>query len=284
MDSKRQQIEHNEKTSSGWESYASHRQKVSAITIAAAQGVASDGQPSCCILGAGNGNDLDLALISTSFSSIHLFDLDESALKRIKHRYRDQPDVLSRLVVEEPVDVTAIYEKLDTFHSSPSCSLTQLIESASIASMCDNSLSGRTFDVVVSVCLLSQLINAVVYTFRNDENTMNQVLLAVRNGHLNLLSRLSGKSGRTILITDFVSSDTLPQLVDADDDEKLLAAARTAIDSRNFFSGTNPWAIIEKLKTYLSPADHPSLGVSPPWRWQLGPRFFAVTAIAFSKS
>ena len=284
MNTKRQQSELNQQSISSWDYFESHRAKVAAIAIAAAEELTIDGNlPTCGILGAGNGNDLDLAALAKRFSSIHLFDIDENALGRIKDRYQDQPEVLSRLVFEDPVDVSSVFQQLDQCRSpTGDCDHRQLIESANKVSLEGTSLHERTFDVVVSVCLLSQLILAVVNTFADDDKAQTPILLAVRDGHLNLLVRLSKHPGRTILITDFVSSDTLPQLPQADDDEKLLAAARIAIDDRNFFTGTNPWAITAKLGPQLKPADQDSLEVSPPWRWQFGKRFYAVTAITFS--
>ena len=284
MNTKLQQSELNQKSVGRWNSFESHRAKVAAIAIAAAGDLTvGDELPSCAILGAGNGNDLDLAAMAKRFSAIHLFDIDENALGRIKERYKDQPGVLSRLVFEDPVDVSAVFQLLDQCRSNTGdCDLRQLMVSAKQVSLEGTSLHGRKFDVVVSACLLSQLILAVVHTFDDDNQAQIPVLLAVRDGHLNLLVRLTSKPGRAILITDFVSSDTLPQLVQADDDAKLLAAARTAIDDRNFFTGTKPWAITDKIRPQLRPADQDSLEVSPPWRWQFGQRFYAVTAITFS--
>jgi len=286
MDTKQQQSGINQKSVDNWDYFASHRAKVTEIVSAAAEELTLGGNlPTCGFLGAGNGNDLDLTVLAQRFSSIHLFDIDENALGRIKTRYQDQSEVLSRLVFEDPVDVSSVFQQLNHCRNQTGdCNPRKLYESANKVSLEGTSLHERKFDVVVSACLLSQLILAVVETFDDNDKTQTPILLAVRDGHLRLLVRLTKAPGRTILITDFVSSDTLPQLAQADDDQKLLAAARTAIDDRNFFTGTNPWAITAKLSSQLQPSDRDSLKVSPPWRWQFDKRFYAVAAITFSVS
>jgi len=121
MTAKRHQTKLNDDTSGAWETYAAHRAKVTAtLLVAANEFNNSEHLPSCCVLGAGNGNDLDFAAAANRFSSIHLFDIDEAALSRIKTRYQDQPHVLSRLVFEEPVDVSGVFKDLDESHKPKS--------------------------------------------------------------------------------------------------------------------------------------------------------------------
>jgi len=63
-----------------------------------------------------------------------------------------------------------------------------------------------------------------------------------------------------------------------------LATARKAIDDRNFFTGTNPWAIKDALAKLITEDAFEPWSISPPWRWQIGKaRFYFVTAISFSK-
>ena len=87
-----------------------------------------------------------------------------------------------------------------------------------------------------------------------------------------------------MLILDFVSSDTLPELVTADTDESMLATGRKAIDERNFFTGTNPWAIKEAMAKLIVEDPSRPWDIARPWRWRIGDnRYYAVTAIRFSK-
>ena len=88
----------NEQTKDAWDLFASHRVQMTAL-IEQAVGVLplSFGKPTLCVLGAGNGNDLDLAKIAPQFSEIRLVDLDPTALGRVKDRYADQPEVVENV-------------------------------------------------------------------------------------------------------------------------------------------------------------------------------------------
>ena len=111
------------------------------------------------------------------------------------------------------------------------------------------------------------------------------MLIAIRDGHLKLMEKLIRPGGAGVLITDFVSSDTLPELATIDDaPETVLATARKAIDQRNFFTGTNPWAMKDALAKLISEDPFEPWSIAPPWRWQIGEkRSYLVTAINFSK-
>ena len=61
-----------------WAGFEAHRRKVSDLLTA-------DGDPGrtrLCVLGAGNGNDLDLPALLQSHRAVHLVDLDPDALGR----------------------------------------------------------------------------------------------------------------------------------------------------------------------------------------------------------
>jgi len=74
-------------------------------------------------------------------------------------------------------------------------------------------------------------------------------------------------------------------LKDANDDESVLAIARQAIDDRNFFTGTLPWAIKDSLSSLLEESSEQPWKICSPWKWQIGQkRSFLVTAIEFTKS
>ena len=105
--------------------------------------------------------------------------------------------------------------------------------------------------------------------------------IGVRDGHLNLMTSLCKADGQRVLITDFVSSDTMPELASADDSESVLALARHAIDSRNFFTGANAFSIREKLAELKQVTNQDAVEIAPPWRWQIGQRYYLVTALSY---
>ena len=145
----------------------------------------------------------------------------------------------------------------------------------------------QQYDVVVSCCLLTQLISGVLFTVGGDSPHYLPTVLAIRAGHLRLMKQLLKTDGRGLLVTDFVSSDTLPALANANDDAAVLAISRMAIDQRNFFTGGNPFAVKQNLEALLGnelpSTPQPAIDIAPPWRWQLGSRYYLVTALGFSK-
>ena len=138
------------------------------------------------------------------------------------------------VVIEPPVDLSGISAQLDNLPSKLTESwISELAENARQAK---NVLPDRQFDVVVSTCLTTQLLSGIVNSMGDDSPYKNVMMLAMRDGHLKLMDNLIRPGGAGVLITDFVSSDTLPELATADTTESVLATARKAIDERNFFT------------------------------------------------
>ncbi len=112
---------------------------------------------------------------------------------------------------------------------------------------------------------------------------VSPAVLAIRSQHVQLLRQLLLPGGRGLLITDFVSSDTCPELIRfplAD----LPQAARRWIEQGNFFTGVNPFAIQRHL--LQESQDPPKIGrieLVKPWKWDLGPRTYAVSAVRFER-
>ncbi|MEM7608594.1 MAG: hypothetical protein AAF411_24840, partial [Myxococcota bacterium] len=64
-----------------WDRYAPHRRRVMALLAALLHG-----KSRIALLGAGNGNDVDLRALIERDHELHLFDLDAAALARAKAR------------------------------------------------------------------------------------------------------------------------------------------------------------------------------------------------------
>ena len=110
------------------------------------------------------------------------------------------------------------------------------------------------------------------------------VILALRRQHLRTMIQSIRAGGFGLVIFDFVSSQTLPELMRFDE-SILNSALVNAINEKNFFTGLNPFAVQAELQK------HPDfLGLvtdvrlHPPWRWDLGHKQFAVSAISFRRS
>ena len=135
------------------------------------------------------------------------------------------------------------------------------------------------YSVAASVCLLSQLIEFVSLTLGTNHHRFLDVLTCVRREHLRKLIDLAEPGGTVVLITDVVSSFTLPELAAAANSELPMLVGR-AIAERNFFSGVNPFVIKQVLETDDPLASRlTDVRLSNPWLWDLGPRHYAVCAL-----
>ena len=278
-----QQFQFNSKTRSNWDFFENHRNHTNiAICDARKYLPESNSEPSVAILGCGNGNDLDLKSIANTFSKIHLFDFDPAAIEYLESQQLSDPALLKSVVIEPPVDLSGVAAELDNLPSELSESqVSSLIQRTRSV---ENVLPDRKFDVVVSTSILTQLLASVVSSLGDDSEYKNALMLAIRDGHLKLMVDLICSGGAGVLISDFVSSDTLPELMTMDDPESVLALARKSIDERNFFTGTNPWAMKDALAKLITEDPFEPWNIATPWRWQIGEkRSYLVTAINFSK-
>ena len=90
--------------------------------------------------------------------------------------------------------------------------------------------------------------------------------------------------GRAVLITDFVSSDTFPALATVPE-EALSSVLAQLVREHNFFHGVNPAVLASLGRTdpvLRSQVDE--LRTVQPWRWNLGPRLYAVCALKWRRT
>ena len=278
-----QQFQFNAKTRANWDLFENHRKQTTTVICDAKKYLPmNQTDSSIAILGCGNGNDLDLKRIAETFSKIHLFDFDPTAVEYLKSQQLDDPALSQSVIIEPPVDLTGVAANLDDLSADfTEAQVAELIEKAR---QVKDVLPDRKFDVVVSTSLLTQLLASVVSSLGDDSKYKNAMMIAIRDGHLKLMVDLIRPGGAGVLISDFVSSDTLSELASADDDESVLTLARKAMDERNFFTGTNPWSMKDALAKLIVEDPFEPWNVASPWRWQIGEkRCYIVTAINFSK-
>jgi hypothetical protein len=256
-----------------WQLYASHRQRVTDLLLEKA----ASGTGRLCVLGAGNCNDLDLQRLANAYREIHLVDVDRQALVQGVAAQSVQDEQSVRL--HGDVDLTGITDRLARW--SPEAppepaAVDDLL--AAIPSAVAFALPSAQ-DVVASVCLLSQLIEAVNVSLGEQHPRFLDVLTAVRYQHARLMVRLARPGGRLLLISDFVSSDSCPELATVPESQLPELAARL-INARNFFTGLNP-AVLRALfcaDPWLE-ARVEAVRLSPPWTWRFPTRVYAVCAI-----
>ena len=263
------QIENNRSSRDHWELFRDHRERVGELLRATPPG------GRLCVLGAGNCNDLDLPALLAHCRELHLVDLDAAALEHGTTRQGAAPG--SALFLHFGLDLTGMLSVMDDW--SPAATVTDADLLACIEQPVQHvvpRLPGP-FDVVASVCLLSQLVGGVSRTVGRDHPRFADLVFAIRAGHFNLLLNLIRPGGMGLLITDFVSSDTVPNLDQLDDD-----ALPYLAETRNFFDGVNPFVLESLLRT--APMVAPRLAevvTFPVWRWHFGPRTYLVWAARF---
>jgi hypothetical protein len=138
---------------------------------------------------------------------------------------------------------------------------------------------GQPVDVVASVCLLSQIVESIGLSVGQEHPQFLQLLTAVRVHHLQTMVGLLRPGGRFVLVTDFVSSDTCPQLAETAEAQLPGLAARL-IAEHNFFTGVNPFVLRSLLSNDARLSGQlEQVQLIRPWLWTFPTRVYAVTAI-----
>lgn len=270
------QIERNRQTRDAWQRFSRHRGRVtdSLLEIVPRPG------SRLCVLGAGNCNDLDLPRLLAAYPSVTLVDLDRDAVESGVRR-QGLSLIGAGITALAPVDLCDLDPE-----SAPIDALARSSESSGSAGAPIGhgaAAAESGFDVVLSACVLSQLIDGLRRKHGDGRGSSDSEVLAVRTAHLRQIAGELRPGGVGVLISDFVSGDTAPALVTAADEE-LPGLAVDLIRDGNFFTGTNPAAAARCLLTELPRATSVRL-LDPPafWRWDLGPRTYLVYRLRFCR-
>ncbi|MDX1928750.1 MAG: hypothetical protein SFV81_19630 [Pirellulaceae bacterium] len=233
-----------------------------------------------CVLGAGNCNDLDLVELANVFQEIVLVDIDSAAMEQAVANGGGKA-LRGRVHVTESTDVTGIFERLQAadVKDASSSAVTELLALLTV----NPKLPSAPFDCIVSTCLISQLLDSVILALGANHPGLVPLLLTLRRQHLRTIVHNLADHGRGIFIFDFVSSQTLPNLMQIDEG-RLSQTLVEAINAKNFFTGLNPFAVQAELQSH---ADFVGLiadvQLHSPWRWDIGKKQFAVSAISFQR-
>ena len=296
----------NRQSAQMFEDFSMHREMISGVIQECLTAVAQVSNrepgepnklPTLTVWGAGNTNDLDLPAICARFEIVQLIDLDSESLQRASQR-NDLSDLdRAKLRLVGNCDSTGLLPQLASLANDSGDGASDPV-AAFIAEAVEARPrivpSGETeilkTDVVVSACMLSQLIDSVYKTLGDDFERVNDVVLAVRDNHLRMLLDAVDTGSVVALVTDFVSSDTLPELNNEMPSREFLDMVVKAINAKNFFTGTNPAALQQRLTALhdgrmgFAGAESGKLkiGTTQPWRWKFGGRSFATIALVFA--
>jgi hypothetical protein len=269
----------NNRESAGlWQDFAEHRARVTALALAEAPAAGG----TLAVLGAGNANDLDLAALAARFAQIHLVDLDEEAVSRARDR---QPaDIAAKLVVRAPVDLSGAFFRLDGFRRQPATPNQLATLAGSSADAVVAALPGQ-FDVVLSTCFLSQLMQSAFHSLGERHPQLHIIACALALAHVRSVARLVRPGGAGHLVTDAATTDTYP-LVDLWDQQAPLALLEHLEASDNVFSGTGPSFLRRILATdkQVAPLLAGAARVVEPWLWRFTEeRTYLVYALSFRR-
>ncbi len=273
------------------EVFAKHRERMTQLFLAAARTVNVEVAPRGAVLGAGNCNDLDLPELLEVFGCLLLVDIDREATEAAVGRQLNET-MRSRVEVAPSTDVTGIFAhlqlQLGALNSAPlpatlNPATLDLSQLEAILAEKPIQLPGAPFDCVLSSCLLSQLIDSLKLALGLHHPSLNDLIFALRRQHLRSLVHSLVPGGCGLLITYFVSSQSLPNLMQIADSH-LQTTLLEAIVANNFFTGLNPFAIQAELQNSVEFSSQVSdVKLLPPWRWDMGFKQFAVAAIAFKR-
>lgn len=268
----------NQESADAWALYEPHRNRVTSLLLDALPSSENDAgsESRICLLGAGNCNDVDLRQLAGHCREVALIDLDVNALQQAVERQQLVGHPAVRL--QSGIDLTGIFDRLspddaadENDHAKQIAELTRLAESFSLPGLATG------FDVVASVCVLSQLIDGVVRRFPRPQVSL-PLLQAVRRRHLRLLLEHCRPGGTAILVSEVVSSDTCPELLTVPD-ASLPGLLANLLAAQNFFTGLHPGIILQELQSdeLIKPL---AAAVKPvaPWKWPFLYRTYAVTA------
>ena len=268
----------NRSTSGQWHLYASHRRELERLLVPTSPG------GRICVLGAGNCNDLDLRWLTQVYREVQLVDIDPEALSRgAKFQKVDQSD---RLRLRGSIDLTGLADRLGKWKQAlPSVDGIQT--SLQLAATPTAKLAGELggpFDVILSPCVLSQLLMPLHDSIGGAHPAFGPMLAAMRARHFRLMVDLLSPGGRGVFACDLLSSVALRDLARVPK-EQLAGVMQKMLVAGKCFSGLEPAAITRFLTRdpIVSPQVE-RVQTGPPWLWHLGlNKTYAVYAVTFHK-
>ncbi len=258
------QLVYNQSTKHNWECFAEHRTRMMRL-IRKAQGGA---RGRIAVLGAGNCNDLHLRELVSSFSEVHLFDLDRAAMDDAVAR--QCPNQASKIRLHGDLDLSG-------WSSRDAASQ---VQNDRETTRTDGNLE---FDLVVSTCLLSQLMETVDRLVPEGA-AERELMLQVRDRHLGLMSKMVAPGGSGLVVTDMSSSDSAPDVADCPQ-ARASDLMGAVIRDGSCFTGLSPEAVARALDRAAAVNGRiQEQELTPPWLWQLDEASrFLVYALSFTR-
>jgi hypothetical protein len=275
----RRQARFNRSTRAHWLHFAPHRARVRELILT---GRPPGQHGRFCALGAGNCNDLELAALLDAFAEVHLVDIDPAALEAAAERQGVAAEAGLRR--HAPVDLTGIADRVSAWAGRvPGAAEVAAAVAQSNAAPGPN--LGGAFDVVLSSCVLSQLVGYATDALGGRHPSYGDLVRAIRGRHLRLMVDLLAPGGTGLLVCDLISSESVGELPRVPEHE-LPGLLRKLARDGTFFSGLYPDALANVFRD--DPAVAPrvrDVRLLTPWLWRLGPRrSFLVYGLRFRRA
>jgi hypothetical protein len=269
-----EQARMNHSTRGQWDWYANHRRHIERLIVPTRRG------GRICVLGAGNCNDLDLKWLLEAYGEVHLVDIDGGALERACAR--QEVAAGEKLKLHAPVDLTGIADRTASWKGR-AVSEKEVAGAIKEVTSPLNWDTGR-FDVVLSPCVLSQLLCGMRDALGKGHPDWRGLKMALRKRHLRDVSNLVAEGGRGVLVIDLASTRALPGLERAKEEE-LEGVMAMCIRDGKCFGGLAPRELAAAvLKEREARSEKSSLQVSAPWLWHLGfGKAFLVYALSYAR-
>lgn len=289
------QISRNRETRHCRDNYQAHRAKVMGLILQAGRLVVRTDAavlPTLTVLGAGNCLDLDLPELVAAFSRIHLVDIDREAVERPVGEFSGgSPAAAGMFQIHAPVDIASPMMDQQPLQSDPAASGQksggaqtaglphELLDLLQAVGGSEIPAEIPVTDVVVSTCLLSQLVETLSAIVNPKIPQYAMAVQALRIGHVKRMLALCRPGGSILLVTDLVSSDTLPELKRIPLNE-LNECVKTGMQAGNFFTGCNPELVLRDLQILAHATGRMTrIVMHEPWLWNVGDRTYAVYAV-----
>jgi hypothetical protein len=247
----------NQSTRGQWDWYASHRRAVERLIVPEARG------QRICVLGAGNCNDLDLKWLASSYAEVHLVDIDRPALERAVARQGVADSPAIRL--HAPVDLTGIAEVTASWKGR-AVGEAEVAQAVKVAGEPAAAIAGGGFDVVLSPCVLSQLLVGVRDLVRKDHPGWPALKAALTGRHVATLVGQTRPGGRAVMVVDLTSTRVVPG-IDRVAEGEVTDLFRMCIREGKCFRGLEPGEVAKALRAQAGAGP---VAASAPWLWHLG--------------
>lgn len=247
-----------------FEAYASHRAHLTALVAK------PPGEPGeLCVLGAGNAYDLDLEQLASVYERVHLVDIDEAALARVRERHGAA--TRARLTLHAPVDLSGFGGVLEHWRDQrigpdraadqPAVAVARLIERLE-----------RPFATVLSACVLSQMQLALRRVLSDRHPLFAAASFTLNLTHLRTLAALRQAGGRAILATD-IASNTIPAFDPLAAERDPHTELNRLLASGDVFSVVDPRWLTAIARDDPALSSEVALGAAlDVWLWHNGPK------------